>query len=123
MNTLKIMIAGCREYTNYEEAAAYLDEQILPYIAGRTVTVLSGACRGADLLGERYAREHGWAIEQFPADWNRYGKSAGIRRNQTMIDAADVVVCFWDGASRGTKFNVEYTKKLGKPLYVKHITP
>ena len=56
------------------------------------------------MLGERYARENGFRIERYPADWKQYGKSAGPRRNMQMAEAGDDIICFWDGKSRGTAF-------------------
>ena len=86
-----------------------------------TIIIVSGGARGADLLGERYAQENGFAIERYPADWDRYGKSAGPRRNREMAKAGDYVICFWDGESRGTKSMIEYAKVFGKPVTIKKI--
>ena len=43
-----------------------------------TLVFVSGTCRGADMLGERFAAENGYEIERYPADWKRFGKSAGF---------------------------------------------
>ena len=47
---------------------------------GEDIVIISGTASGADRLGERYAKEKGFQLRRFPADWNRYGKSAGYRR-------------------------------------------
>lgn len=61
------------------------------------ITVVSGKARGADTLGEQYAKEHGYSIQYFPADWERYGKAAGYLRNTEMAKNADALVAFWTG--------------------------
>ena len=119
---IKIVIAGCRNYNNYEEAKTYIDLCISNIRNGNKIIILSGGASGADKLGERYAKENGFEVELYPADWNKYGRSAGPRRNKLMAENCDCVICFWDGKSRGTKSMIEYTKTLEKELRVKYIT-
>ena len=119
---IKIVIAGCRNYNNYEEAKTYIDLCISNIRNGNKIIILSGGASGADKLGERYAKENGFEVELYPADWNNYGKSAGPRRNKLMAENCDCVICFWDGKSRGTKSMIEYAKSLEKELRVKYIT-
>lgn len=82
------------------------------------VEIVSGAARGADALGERYAAERGLAVKQFPADWDRYGRSAGYRRNAEMAEYADAAVVFWDGKSKGSKHMINLAKEKGLPVRV-----
>lgn len=72
-------------------------------------------------MGEKYAKENGFKIEYFPAEWNKYGESAGPKRNFEMAKSCDYVICFWDGNSNGTKYMIEFAKKLNKPIKVKRI--
>lgn len=118
----RIVIAGCRDYNNYNEAKKYIDECISDIKKDNTIIILSGGSNGADKIGERYAKENGFQIELFLADWKRFGKSAGPKRNKLMAEATDYVICFWDGKSRGTKSMIEYAKTLEKVLRVKYIT-
>ena len=117
----RVVIAGSRDFHDYEMAKAYIDHCISEIRKTNTIIILSGGASGADALGERYARENGFAVERYPADWDRYGKSAGPRRNKQMAQACDYVICFWDGQSKGTKSMIGYAKKCGKPLKVKEI--
>ena len=92
---MKVIIAGSRTFTNYDLLKTSL--------AGLSITeVVSGTARGADKLGERYARENNIPIKQFPADWVNNGKSAGYIRNEQMVRYTDSCVVFWDGKSLGT---------------------
>ena len=117
----RIVVAGCREYKNYEEAKEYIDFCISKIREDENLIFLSGGCRGADLLGERYARENGFELEIYPANWEKYGRAAGPKRNREMVLAADYIICFWDGKSRGTKTLVEFAKRENKPLRIKKI--
>ena len=113
----RVVIAGSRGFCDYEAACRFI-VQCLALYEQEEIIVLSGGARGADALGERYAYERGLAIERYPAQWQIYGKAAGIRR----AEACDLVICFWDGQSRGTKSMIEAAKALGKPVRVKDIS-
>ncbi len=54
-------------------------------------------------------------MEQFIADWNKYGKSAGFRRNIDIVDNSDCVIAFWDGNSKGTLNSVTTAINKGIP--------
>ena len=83
------------------------------------ITVVCGKARGADTLGEQYAKEQGYAVQYFPADWDRYGKAAGYLRNTEMAKNADALVAFWDGMSLGTRHMIETAKAHGLKVRVK----
>lgn len=74
------------------------------------VVIISGHASGADALGERYAQERGFQLETFPADWKAHGRAAGPIRNARMASAANALIAFWDGKSRGTKNMIEIAK-------------
>lgn len=116
----RVVIAGSRGFCDYEAACRFID-QCLALYEQEEIIVLSGGARGADALGERYAYERGLAIERYPAQWQIYGKAAGIRRNQQMAEACDLVICFWDGESRGTSSMIALAKKHNKAVYIKEI--
>jgi hypothetical protein len=112
---MKVIIAGGREFDDYSRLVNVMDH-LLSSVS--EVEIVSGAARGADALGERYARERGYKLTKFPADWDRYGKSAGYRRNAQMAEYADACVCFWDGKSRGTKHMIDLATEKGIGLRV-----
>ncbi len=121
LTTKRVVIAGCRDYNNYEQAKLYIDFCIKRIKKEYTLIFLSGGCRGADAMGERYAEENGFKVEKYPADWKTYGRSAGPRRNKQMAEITDYVICFWDGQSRGTKSMIDYAKEYNKPTMIKRI--
>lgn len=117
----RILVAGCRFYENYKQAEVYIDFCLQNIKKENSFIFVSGACRGADRLGELYAQKHGYAIERYPADWERYGKAAGPIRNQQMVNISDYIICFWDGKSRGTKSTIDFARLVKKPIRIKFI--
>lgn len=106
--TFKVIVAGTRTFDNYNLLKRKLDY----YLSDRTaVEIVSGGARGADSLGEKYAREKGFAVKVFAANWDKYGKSAGPRRNKDMAEYADALVLFWDGVSRGSASMLELARE------------
>ena len=97
---IKVIIAGGRDFNNYEELSLFCDKILANQ---KDVEIVSGTANGADKLGERYARERGYAIKQFPADWDGLGKRAGHVRNAQMAEYADALIAFWDSKSKGTQ--------------------
>lgn len=113
----RVIIAGGRGFKDYD-----LLTKTMNHLLSRVnddITVVCGKARGADTLGEQYAKEHGYSVQYFPADWSRYGKSAGYLRNTEMAKNADALVAFWDGASLGTRHMIEIAKAHGLKVRVK----
>ena len=117
----RIVIAGSREYKNCREAKEIIEHHLSNICKENEIVILSGGCRGADLIGERYAEEKGNRIERHLADWEKYGRGAGPKRNEEMAKLCDCVICFWDGRSKGTKSMLDYAKKYNKLIRVKLI--
>ncbi len=117
----RVVVAGCRDYSNYEEASAFIDACLQELKEEYEIIIVSGGAVGADALGERYAAENGLKLERHPADWKTYGRSAGPIRNRQMAELCDYAVCFWDGESRGTKSMIDSAKKCGKTVFIKEI--
>lgn len=80
--------------------------------------VVSGGARGVDAAAELAAKRKGFGCEIYPADWNKYGKAAGMIRNTDIVASCDVLVAFWDGESRGTQDSIVKALKMGKQVYI-----
>ena len=50
-------------------------------------------------------------MEEFPTK-----EAAYFARDEEMIRSADRVIEFWDGRSTGTSHELDYARKLGKPV-------
>ncbi|MCQ2440707.1 MAG: DUF2493 domain-containing protein [Clostridia bacterium] len=117
----RIVVAGCRDFNDYNIAERYISNCISRIKNDYELRFVSGGCRGADMLGERFANENGYKIERHTANWELYGRSAGPKRNKEMVEVSDYVICFWDGKSKGTKTTIEFAKRLKKELRVKMV--
>lgn len=106
----KVIIAGCRDFDDYELLKEKCDD-FLQDEKKEDVIIISGHASGADALGERYAQERGFQLETYPADWKAHGRAAGSIRNARMASAANALIAFWDGKSRGTKNMIEIATK------------
>ena len=110
----QVIIAGSRDFDDKDfmyEKLDYLFQDRKP------TAIISGTARGADRMGEDYARSRGIQVLRFPADWDRHGKRAGYVRNAAMLEAADGLVAFWDGESKGTEHMIRIAR--GKGIQVR----
>jgi len=116
----RVIVAGGHDFTDYEMLSAHLDKLLTFISMKKSIQVVCGGACGADSLGERYAKEHGYEVMYFPADWDRHGKTAGFKRNTQMAENADALVAFWDGNSRGTKHMIETAAAKGLAVRIKY---
>ena len=88
------------------------------YIPENTVEIISGGAKGIDSCAKIFALKHSLKYTEFLPDYNLYGRYAPLRRNLEIISNADMVLAFWDGKSRGTKFVIDNCKKINKPIRI-----
>ena len=124
----RVIIAGTRTFNDYKLLCDTMDH-LLQNIDDEII-IIEGGARGADRLGKHYAQERGYRVRSFPANWELYGKKAGMVRNRRMAIAASEggaehggLVAFWDGQSPGTKNMIEEAKARGLKVRVKRYTP
>jgi len=110
-NPIKLAVVGSRDFVDYKYMCEILDWFEIKQI-------ISGGAKGADSLAKQYAEENNLDYKEFPAEWDRYGKSAGYRRNVQIVDAADEVVAFWDQTSKGTAHSIKIAEEMNKPIHV-----
>ena len=108
---MKVIVAGTRDFDDYE----LLKEKLKTY---DITEVVCGGAKGADTLGENYAKECEISVDYFPADWNKYGKAAGHIRNGDMAEYCDMAVIFWDGESKGSQDMIQKMRNIKKPCYI-----
>lgn len=121
MESFRVIIAGCRIFTDYDLLCKKCDRMLSQKVKTHKVIVMSAHATAADALGERYAKERGFILETYPAEWGKYGKKAGPKRNLRMAEAANAIVAFWDGESRGTKNIIDLANMKGIPVKVVRI--
>jgi hypothetical protein len=114
---LRVAIIGSRGFTEYSffvEKVEYLLQNIK-----EEIVIVSGGCKGsADELSERYAAEKGIKTEIYLPEYGKYGRVAPLKRNKTIMQNSDKVICFWDGVSRGTLNAIGHAKDLELPIKI-----
>lgn len=113
-----LVIAGSRGFEDYSALSGAVDDFLKQLAPKRPVTIVSGTARGADRLGEQYAHQKGYALEEYPANWHYFGKAAAVKRNAQMAEIADAAIVFWDGQSAGAKNMIECAEARGIPCQV-----
>ncbi len=106
---MKIAVVGSRSITSVP-----LEKLIPP----QCTEIVSGGARGVDTCARIFAQAHGLKLTEFYPDYDRYGRSAPLKRNDLIVAHADMVLAFWDGISRGTLYSVRQCKNQGKPYRV-----
>jgi len=103
---MKVLVCGGRDFADYAYLCSILS-------AIKIEVLVAGGCRGADLLARKYAFAEKIPYVEYPAEWDRYGKSAGFRRNEDMArrEKPDLVVAFKGG--NGTAHMKTIAKQYG----------
>jgi hypothetical protein len=122
---MRLGVVGSRTFNDYSYLHKKLTGLLWDLMEPQTgelppsaFSFVSGGARGADSIAAQWAKAWGYEMFVFPADWDKYGKSAGYRRNKDIVDYADIVVAFWDGKSKGTQHTIDLATKQGKPTYI-----
>ena len=117
---MRVLVCGSRTFkTSFVSHMLSGEFNIARVRDSEPFVVIEGGAKGADECAALWAwsnRVHGVRHEQYKADWDRYGKSAGYIRNQQMLDEGkpDLVVAFVDKPlvqSKGT-FNMVHLARL-----------
>lgn len=88
------------------------------YLPEDTDEIVSGGAKGIDTCAKNHALKNNIKLTEFLPDYEKYGRSAPLRRNLQIIDYADEVIAFWDKKSTGTKFVIDNCKKRKKKVTV-----
>ncbi len=106
---MKVAVIGSRGLTV---------DDLQKYLPQDTDEIVSGGAKGIDECAARYAERHNIKLTVFLPQYDKFGRSAPLKRNIEIIGYADCVLAFWDGESRGTKFVIDNCRKSGKSIRV-----
>lgn len=123
MGSPRILVCGGRDYNDWPTFRSVLDmicdkrgwicepDSYGNYLP--SVEIISGMAKGADSLAVDWAVVNWCPIHEYPAEWDKYGKSAGYKRNIKMLEEGkpDLVVAFPGG--KGTAMMINLAKKAG----------
>lgn len=106
---MKVAVVGSRSLT-LEDLGEYLPQQV--------TEIVSGGAKGIDVCAREYAKINNLGYTEFLPEYARYQRSAPIKRNEQIVQYADKVIAFWDGKSKGTKYTIDFCKKVGKEIKI-----
>ena len=106
---MKVAVVGSRDLNV---------KSIQYYLPAATTEIVSGGARGVDTAAKNFANEMQYKYTELCPDYKKYGKVAPLKRNDEIIDYADLVIAIWDGKSKGTKYTIDRCIKIGKSLIV-----
>ena len=104
---MKIAIVGSRSIT------ADIPEKCIP---DNTTEIFSGGAKGIDTSARNYAKKHHIQILEILPEYDLYGRSAPLRRNDWILTLSDIVSIVWDGKSHGANYMLKNCRKLNKPM-------
>ena len=83
---MKVAIVGTRTYPDLEQVRDFV-RQLSP-----DDIVISGGAKGVDETAEDEARKLGMEVISVTPEWDKYGRRAGLMRNDIIVGMADSVV-------------------------------
>lgn len=113
---MKLAVVGSRDITDEELIINSINS-----ITNGTVeslTIISGGARGVDTIAANWAKNNDIPLIVFKADWNKFGKKAGMIRNNDIIGECDIVLAIWDGKSKGTHHSIKLGYSLNKNVVI-----
>lgn len=121
MTEARVIIAGSRKFTDYSLLNFYATKVIDKIDTHRySIRIISGGANGADKLCEKFANEKGYDVARFIPDWGHAGyvRNAQMARYASEYDNYGILIAFWDGKSRGTKYMINLAKKYNLEIHV-----
>lgn len=109
---MRVLVTGSRDWVDRDFIWDVLNKTFTE--AGNTL--VHGDCpTGADHFADEWAKcQPDIVIEKYPADWKKYGRSAGPRRNKQMVDlGADLCLAFIKNNSRGASGTTKLAEAAG----------
>lgn len=116
MAALVLAIVGHRKFTDQH----LLDDTLKEFVVrhGMPTLVVSGGAKGADTLGEAWAKKHKIVVNILKPDWKKHGKKAGVLRNTDIVNACTHVVAFPSKLGKGTQDSIHKAKLQGKVMTI-----
>lgn len=88
-----------------------LPEELMPEKIDRIIT---GGAKGIDISARDYALLHNIPVTEILPEYNLYGRSAPLKRNDIIIKHSDMIYVFWDGKSHGSGYVINKCHELNK---------
>jgi hypothetical protein len=115
---MKVVVFGSRDVVISVQLIDWVEKALA---AVGATEVISGCARGGDRIGEHAGRRLSIVVREYPAQWRKYGRSAGFRRNEQMAEVAEAGIALWDGKSRGTQHMIRELERRNVPVHIRQV--
>lgn len=116
---MRVLVCGDRDWGMRSGQIDKLNMR-LAQLPREKLIIIEGKARGADTLAFEWAFTYLVTCLEFPAEWQKYGRRAGVMRNQQILDEGkpELVIAFHPdiAQSKGTKDMIARAKKAGIPV-------
>jgi hypothetical protein len=103
IKTMKLAVIGSRSIKETKPVTDILERL-------NTEVLISGGAVGVDTTAQRYAELAGIETVIIKPNYEKYGKLAPLKRNEEIVNTADIVLAIWDGKSTGTLHAINYAR-------------
>lgn len=102
---MRVLVCGGRDYSDSNKVNHVLSEYL-----SEDLVIIQGDAKGADTLAKEWAKKRIVKCENYPADWDKYGKRAGFIRNVQMLNEGkpELIIAFPGG--KGTQMMIKLAK-------------
>lgn len=120
---MKLAIVGSRNFHDYQLFLKHVNEALIYWKLDLYdfEEIVSGGCRGTDLLAERLANDYNVKMTIFSPDWNKHGRAAGILRNNDIVNHANAMIAFPSKDSVGTYDSIRKAQLKQIPIVIVNI--
>lgn len=115
---IKLGIVGSRSFTDYDKLRYWMDNL---FTALPVNTVVSGGASGADTLARQYAKDNGLKLIEYQKQHKIYGAKAGVQQVFDIVQASNIILCFWDGRDKRSKMILDYAKTRMIPTVIIYV--
>jgi hypothetical protein len=115
----RILVTGSRNWDDEHAIEKVLHNAFITAGSRMDTVLVHGGARGADTIAAALWSRQGLPTDEFPAQWNLYGKTAGYLRNREMVlSGPSACFAFIRDNSPGTSSCIELARHFGIPTYV-----
>lgn len=132
---MRVIIAGSRSIKDAKALSSI--EEAVQKSGWQIDEVVSGDATGVDTAAIAWAEAKFIDYVRIPANWKKYSKAAGYKRNQKMAWYVRIIeeqfnskgqecpekykaglIAVWNGKSKGTKHMIDIAKEMGIDVFV-----